>query len=61
MYGNNSEIMVAIPCEEYSKLIRKGAMLDILLSQPEDAASCRLAELVGVIKEALAGGNEANA
>lgn len=61
MYGNNSEIMVAIPCEEYSKLIRKGAMLDILLSQPEDAASYRLAELVGGIKEALAGGNEANA
>ena len=61
MYENNGKIMVAIPCEEYSKLIRKGAMLDILLSQPEDAASYRLAELVGVIKETLAGGDEANA
>lgn len=61
MYENNGKIMVAIPCEEYSNLIRKSAMLDILLSQPEDAASYRLVELVGVIKETLAGGNEANA
>lgn len=61
MYGSNSKIMVTIPCEEYSKLIRKSAMLDIMLSQPEDTAPYRLAELIKVVKETLAGGNEANA
>lgn len=58
---DNSKIMVTITCEEYAALIRKSAMLDILLSRPDEAASYQLAELAEVIKGSLAGGGKANA
>lgn len=60
MYGEN-KLMVTIPCEEYSSLIRKSAMLDFLLSQPDDAATYRIADMVEAIKCSLAGGGKANA
>ena len=59
MYGEN-KLMVTIPCEEYSSLIRKSAMLDFLLSQSDDAAY-RIADLVEAIKCSLAGGGKATA
>lgn len=60
MYTEN-KLMVTISCEEYAALIRKSAMLDFLLSQPDDAASYRIADMVEAIKSSLAGGGKANA
>lgn len=59
--NNETKLMVTIPCEEYAALIRKSAMLDILLSRSDEAASYQLVELAEVIKGSLAGGDKANA
>ena len=60
MYNEN-KLMVTISCEEYASLIRKSAMLDLMLSQSDDAASYRIADMVAAIKCSLAGGGKVNA
>ena len=60
MYNENKQ-MVTISCWEYASLIRRSAMLDLMLSQPDDAASYRIADMVEAIKRSLAGGGKVNA